>query len=253
MGGVVEKILPRNTTIPAAAGTAYTTTRTTRTGFEMHVVQGERELAADCRSLARFTLEGHSADAGRDGASRGDAFRVDADGLLTSKREGADHGIEQKVEVKPSYGLTDEEVEHMLLDAFDHGEEDVEGATLREERVDAQRILTSLEQAWNAMRSYSPRRGASRHRRQPSRRLKRAVSGEDYDESTAASKTLDQASKDLRAGGWTAASRRLSRARGFARSKHETETARGIEPHLGSSPLRAGSSRNIDAESSLHP
>ena len=146
MGGVAEKILPRNTTIPAGARQLFTTYADNQTGFDLHVVQGERELAADCRSLARFFLEGIPPMAA--GLARLEVtFRVDADGLLEVTAKELTTGIEQKVEVKPSYGLTDEEVEQMLLDALDHGEEDFEKRRLVERRVEAERILSATRAA----------------------------------------------------------------------------------------------------------
>lgn len=146
MGGVAEKILPRNTTIPAGARQVFTTYADNQTGFDLHVVQGERELATDCRSLARFILKGIPPMAA--GLARLEVtFRVDADGLLEVTAKELTTGIEQKVEVKPSYGLTDEEVEQMLLDALDHGEEDFEKRRLVERRVEAERILTATKSA----------------------------------------------------------------------------------------------------------
>ncbi|MCC6528237.1 MAG: Fe-S protein assembly chaperone HscA [Polyangiaceae bacterium] len=146
MGGVAEKILPRNTTIPAGARQVFTTYADQQTGFELHVVQGERELAADCRSLARFTLRGiPPMPAGM--ARLEITFHVDADGLLTVKAREVTTGIEQEVLVKPSYGLSDEEVERMLLDAIDHGEEDFERRKLAERRVEAERMLIATRGA----------------------------------------------------------------------------------------------------------
>jgi len=139
MGGVVEKILPRNTTIPAGAKQVFTTYADNQTGFELHVLQGERELAQDCRSLARFTLRGIPPMPA--GLARLEVtFHVDADGILHVTAKETTTGIEQKVEVKPSYGLDDETVESMLLDALDHGEEDLEKRRLAEARVEGERI-----------------------------------------------------------------------------------------------------------------
>ena len=146
MGGVAEKVLPRNTTIPAGARQVFTTYAENQTGFDLHIVQGERELAEDCRSLARFFLKGIPPMAA--GMARLEVtFRVDADGLLTVSAREVTTGIEQQVEVKPSYGLTDEEVEQMLLDALDHGEEDFERRKLAERRVEGERILAATQQA----------------------------------------------------------------------------------------------------------
>ncbi len=139
-------MLPRNTTTPAAARASYTTQEDKQTGFEIHVVQGERELAADCRSLARFTLKGIPPMAA--GMARLEVtFRVDADGLLGVHAREERTGIEQTVEVKPSYGLDDETVENMLFDAIDHGEEDLFARRLAEARVDAHRIGTGTRKS----------------------------------------------------------------------------------------------------------
>jgi molecular chaperone HscA len=146
MGGVVEKILPRNTAIPAAAAQVFTTYADNQTGFELHVVQGERELAEQCRSLARFTLRGIPPMPA--GVARLEMrFSVDADGILHVTAKELTTGIEQTVDVKPSYGLSDEEVERMLLDAYDHAEGDVAARALREQRVEAQRILSATRAA----------------------------------------------------------------------------------------------------------
>jgi molecular chaperone HscA len=149
MGGVTEKILPRNTTIPAGAAQSFTTYADNQTGFELHVVQGERELATDCRSLAKFTLKGIPPMPA--GLARLEVtFRVDADGLLHVTAREATTGIEQKVEVKPTYGLDDAQVEQMLLDALDHGEEDLALRRLAEAKVEGERIRRATEQAITA-------------------------------------------------------------------------------------------------------
>ncbi len=123
-GGVVDKILPRNTTIPAARARPYTTQEDKQTGFEIHVLQGEREMVAHNRSLARFTLKGiPPMPAGM--ARLEVTFDVDADGLLSVHAKEMTTGIEQTVAVKPSFGLDDAAVEQMLMDALDHGEDDL--------------------------------------------------------------------------------------------------------------------------------
>jgi molecular chaperone HscA len=145
-GGVVDRILPRNTTIPAAARSTYTTQEDKQTGFELHVVQGEREMAADCRSLARFTLRGIPPMAA--GMARLEVtFRVDADGLLSVHAREERTGIEQTITVKPSYGLDDDTVEQMLLDAIDHGEEDLAARKLAEAKIEAKRVLASIQKS----------------------------------------------------------------------------------------------------------
>jgi molecular chaperone HscA len=146
MGGVAEKVLARNTTIPAGARQVFTTYADNQTGFDLHIVQGERELAVDCRSLARFILKGVPPMPA--GLARLEVtFRVDADGLLSITAKELTTGIEQVVEVKPSYGLTDEQVEAMLLAALDHGEEDLENRRLAEARVEGERVVHATSKA----------------------------------------------------------------------------------------------------------
>ena len=145
-GGVIDKILPRNSTIPSSARATYTTQEDRQTGFEIHVLQGEREMVADNRSLAHFTLKGiPPMPAGM--ARLEVTFHVDADGLLSVHAKELTTGIEQSVSVKPSYGLDDAAVERMLIDALDHGEQDLEQRRLAENRVDARRILTATRAA----------------------------------------------------------------------------------------------------------
>jgi molecular chaperone HscA len=145
-GGVIDKILPRNSTIPASARATYTTQEDRQTGFEIHVLQGEREMVADNRSLAHFTLKGiPPMPAGM--ARLEVTFHVDADGLLSVHARELTTGLQQSVTVKPSYGLDDAAVERMLIDALDHGEEDLERRRLAENRVDARRILTATRAA----------------------------------------------------------------------------------------------------------
>jgi molecular chaperone HscA len=145
-GGVVDKLLPRNSTIPCAARATYTTQEDNQTGFEIHVVQGEREMVADDRSLARFTLKGiPPMPAGM--ARLEVTFHVDADGLLSVHAKELTTGIEQTVSVKPTYGLDDAAVEQMLLESLDHGEEDLKTRRLAENRVEARRILTATRKA----------------------------------------------------------------------------------------------------------
>jgi molecular chaperone HscA len=149
MGGVAEKLVHRNTTIPCGATQTFTTYADKQTGFDLHVVQGERELVADCRSLARFTLRGiPPMPAGM--ARLEVTFLIDADGILRVSAKEETTGKEASIEVKPSYGLTDEEVERMLLDSFAHGEADVKARLLAEQRVEAERILAATHAAMTA-------------------------------------------------------------------------------------------------------
>jgi molecular chaperone HscA len=232
MGGVVERILPRNTPIPSAQAQEFTTYADQQTGFELHVVQGERELAGDCRSLARFTLKGiPPMPAGM--ARLKVTFRVDADGLLTVEAEEKNTGTRQEVEVRPSYGLTDDEVERMLTDAYEHGEDDVRVRRLREEQVDAARILSALDQA---MQKDADLLGDDEERADVEgaiKRLKRAVDGDDHDEIRRRVEDLDHASKAFAGRRMDRSIERALAGRTARELETETEHARGIEPHLG--------------------
>jgi molecular chaperone HscA len=148
-GGVVDKILPRNTTIPAGARASYTTAEDGQTGFVLHVVQGEREIASDCRSLAHFTLKGIPPMAA--GLARLEVtFRVDADGILSVRAVETTTGVEQVVEVKPSSGLDDATVEKMLLEAYDQGEGDLLRRRIAEARSECERLGRAAERAMKA-------------------------------------------------------------------------------------------------------
>jgi molecular chaperone HscA len=148
MGGVVEKIILRNSTIPASANQQFTTYADGQTGMVIHVVQGERELARDCRSLARFTLKGIPPMPA--GIARVEiTYAVDADGILQVSARELTTGIEQKIQVKPTYGLGEEEVERMLVESIEHAEADVTERFVREWRVEGDRILSSLQAAFD--------------------------------------------------------------------------------------------------------
>jgi molecular chaperone HscA len=147
MGGVVEKLIHRNTTIPCGATQTFTTYADNQTGFDIHVVQGERETADACRSLARFTLRGVPPMIA--GMARVEiTFLIDADGLLKVMAKELTTGKEASIEVKPSYGLSDEEVERMLIESFEHAEEDLARRNLAIERVEAERILAATRAAF---------------------------------------------------------------------------------------------------------
>ena len=149
MGGLVERIIPRNSTIPTARAQDFTTFKDGQTAIAIHVVQGERELVADCRSLARFELRGFPpmvAGAARVRVS----FEVDADGLLqVSAREQASN-VEARVEVRPSYGLADEDIARMLTESFTTADADMRARSVREARVDAERLVLATRAALDA-------------------------------------------------------------------------------------------------------
>ncbi len=140
MGGGVDKILPRNTTIPTGARSTFTTYADNQTGFDVHVVQGERELSNDCRSLARFKLTGIPPMPA--GMARLEIhFSVDENSLLSVSAKELTTGVEQQIEVKPSYGLSEDDIEDMLIDALENGEDDLEARRLADVRVEAERVL----------------------------------------------------------------------------------------------------------------
>lgn len=193
MGGIVEKIVPRNTPIPVQLAQDFTTYQDGQSAMAIHVVQGEREMVADCRSLARFELLGippMTAGAARIRVT----FAVDADGLLTVSAEERTTGVAQRVEVKPSYGLSHEDMADMLYDSMDNAEADMALRLLTEARVEARRSLLALDAALTkdgTLLSTEERAAIDAVRAS----LEAAIEGESRDEINAAAEALETLSK----------------------------------------------------------
>jgi len=195
MGGLVEKIIPRNTTIPAGRAQEFTTFKDGQTGMSFHVVQGERELVSDCRSLARFELKGIPPMVA--GAARVRVtYQVDADGLLSVSAREQTSGSEASITVKPSYGLADADIERMLRDSFSHAKEDVHARALAENRVDGQRLLEATRAALAADASLlSPEEASSI--RKVMQALERALGGTDHRAIKQGVDALNRATEDF--------------------------------------------------------
>jgi molecular chaperone HscA len=203
MGGVVEKLIHRNTTVPCGATQTFTTYADKQTAFDLHVVQGEREMVAEGRSLARFKLGGiPPMPAGM--ARLEVTFMVDADGILRVTAREETTGQEASIQVKPSYGLTDEQVERMLLDSFAHAEDDVKTRLLAEQRVEADRILGALHAAMADTPALLTDEDTAAIAAAV-KTLELAKGGTDHAAIRAAIESLDRASKDF-------AARRMNRA-----------------------------------------
>jgi molecular chaperone HscA len=193
MGGIVEKVVPRNTPIPVQLAQDFTTYQDGQTAMAIHVVQGEREMVADCRSLARFELLGippMTAGAARIRVS----FAVDADGLLTVSAEERTTGVAQRIEVKPSYGLSHDDMADMLYDSLENAEADMMQRLLTEARVEAKRSLLALDSALakdGALLNAEERAAIDAGRAS----LEGAMAGDSRDEINAAAEALETLSK----------------------------------------------------------
>ena len=195
MGGIVEKVIPRNTPIPVSVAQEFTTYQDGQSAMAIHVVQGERELAPDCRSLARFELRGippMTAGAARIRVG----FSVDADGLLTVSAEEKTTGVVQRVEVKPTYGLDEDELADMIYDSLEHAEDDMARRLLQESRVEAQRLVQALDSALVSDGDLldADERSALDQARA---RVLGEVAGEDREAINAASQALEELSKSF--------------------------------------------------------
>ena len=197
MGGLVEKVIPRNTTIPVARAQEFTTFKDGQTAMSMHVMQGERELVQDCRSLARFALRGIPAlPAG--GAHIRVTFQVDADGLLSVTAMEKSTGVEASIQVKPSYGLTDGEIASMIKDSMSYAEQDVQARMLAEQKVEAARVLESLVSALAAdaaLLSAAERQAID----DAAEQVRAAAAGDDADAIKEAIKNIDTQTQEFAA------------------------------------------------------
>ena len=197
MGGLVEKVIPRNTTIPVARAQEFTTFKDGQTAMSIHVMQGEREMVQDCRSLARFALRGIPAmPAG--GAHIRVTFQVDADGLLSVFAMEKSTGVEASIQVKPSYGLTDDEIATMIKDSMSFAEQDVKARMLAEQKVEAARVLESLTGALAtdaALLSAAERQVID----EAAAVLARAAEGDDVDAIENAIKNVDKQTQEFAA------------------------------------------------------
>jgi molecular chaperone DnaK (HSP70) len=201
MGGVVSKIIVRNSTIPATGREMFTTGVDNQTSVDIHVVQGERELAADCRSLARFRLRGIPPMMA--GLPRIEVqFQIDANGILSVSARELRTSIEQTIEVKPTYGLTDEEVERMLLESFAHAEADIEARLLIEARNEAETVIHATEKSlrrpdFDEIASQALEHGEREHIELTLGELKRVIASDDRELIQAKTHDLNDVTRHL--------------------------------------------------------
>jgi molecular chaperone HscA len=229
MGGVVEKVVHRNSTIPCGARQTFTTYADGQTGFDLHVVQGERETVDECRSLAKFQLKGIPPMAA--GMARLEVtFLVDADGILSVSAREETTGMEANVQVKPSYGLTDEQIEQMLLDSYEHAEDDLKKRQLVEARVEAERILAALEAALKADGALL---SAAEHAEidEAGRRLAQAVAGTDHRAIRTRTEDLDLVTKVFAERRMNSQIQRAIGGHQVDEIEQKVEHAKGLEGH----------------------
>lgn len=195
MGGVVEKIIPRNSTIPTSAAQIFTTFQDGQTGLDIHVLQGERELVEDCRSLARFRLKGIPPLAA--GLARIQVtFALDADGILSVSARELSTGVEQSITVKPSHGLSDVDIEEMLMAAIDNAEEDVARRLIRDARIEALRIAHEAQKRLDD-HAFLLVEGEGERIKAALQRVEMATKAEDFREIVASKNGLVAASNKL--------------------------------------------------------
>ena len=194
MGGIVEKIIPRNSVIPTTSVQEFTTYKDGQTALSLHVVQGERDLAEDCRSLARFELRGIAPKVA--GAVRVRvAFTVDADGLLSVTAAEAESGVQTTIEVKPSYGLSDSDIESIIRDSIQHAKTDVSKRQLKEKQTDGRRVIEALDSALSAEGDVLLDKDEKQTILDARVQLERQIDGGDADAITAAIKELEKSSE----------------------------------------------------------